>query len=1087
MKFRRMMPVLEAIRIVVVISFINSVCTQDEYSNLDLIRLQQYAVNNGQGDPLINYNSNTRQKDPNSSANEKYHTIDDTNDGDYNRSDRGGSRKVYRIKNPFQQTNDIKPLQDSNYSQDSATGASNQNPAMQYSLPPEEFLQQMRENQYHQQQQLSTQASYTVTPQPSYQYSTIAAQHYENMQQSNQIAPVEPRVFTPVYQSNGNTYQYNQNAYNLNNQHNTPLPPYISTPSSQYIDTSGNNYASTSLPYVSSQQTLQQYVSSPISHIPTGAFDFNNNRATTVASNVVNYNINDQNKRMQIDHYDNSINGIRYPLQNQYQNEYISSTISPSSTPYPDSIRDTLQNSINALSKSEQAYIPIQYQSYRYNNNQQDIRQPINSDNTNNDIYRKGNMPSPNNIYLNYAQPDQPFNEKGRSRDNEQESSPSEVYSHGDYGWKLSERKTSFGSEVSTNPNNYFKYQIQNLQPETGAITQVNFQMDSSKLYNNDQNIKPVSEKLEPDEFTRAAAKVHENYIQQLEASKYTNSQYNNNGLTNSVSYYNYNDKQKNKFYSDNSNPFGYSQSESITTSPFYYSNQKDTDDAKSKYPFDHDKALKNIVPIDVSNVIQNADSQAKGNSDSDGTNRYSIISSNKDSSDSRPTSDLYYKDKNPQYSNNFKTKADEVTDSDKLRQVEQSGTLFGKPYSFEGFYNHNINTGNKRPVDEMTQLLNYANQMSNSHQDNAQRPTVIHQGLQQRPQISSDYGSILKLNDLPFRLTQGFNSDPYRLHNSNYGNIPTPLPVRINQNVENHHIDVATEILNKLMASKRNIPVLNTNRPEVDSQIGSFISTINGFKVANPFNVDLKLVADVLKGKPAIDDSQMTSFRGDYSKSLPMKLDITQLQQLLQLKNDNAMSFNTGGNTLSNSYFDIYNGGRIPYQGVKYSRSEEEPENIPITDSSNNHPIGAVIEESVSGQDAPNLSETQEENLSSNIEEDNSKGSFGSSNPLERKPKHPDSEHISRYTHKRKYPKLDADEPYPLLKPPPPRTSRHRFLPKDKIANRRRVNRPKMFRVLKTEPLFEVGSDDEDKPATHYKYSFAQDKLDVVDEEEST
>ncbi|XP_023950719.2 uncharacterized protein DDB_G0283357-like [Bicyclus anynana] len=1069
--------------ILVVYLYIERGCCQEGYLNQDLLRLQQYSMNDGQVETITGYSTNFVQREPNSqlsSVGAQYLTDDGYSNGEYSRA--GRSKKVYRIKNPFQHQEEERSLQDTNTSQDSGAAASSQYAALQYSLPPEDFLQQMRaESQYHQQQQQQystpiTASPYTATPQPQYQYSTLPASNYDANQQINQISTVEPKSFTPAYQSNTNAYQSNTNAYQYNNQqynqenaHSTPLPPYMSTslPSNQYLGTPVNNYVSSSSSlYVSSPQTAQQYVSSPFSN--TGNFDYNN-RVTTAGSNSLSYDSNnDLSKRMQIDHYDNAANGIRYPsVHGQYQTDFPSTTVSPTSTPNNETPRDFWHSSLNsgysALSKPEQNY-QTQYQNYRYN--QQEGR--YDTDSSNNDNHRNGNLPSANNLYLNYVQPDYQLlnNLKERAREGKTELGQPEVYSLGDYGWRLSDKKSSLEPEISTNMN-FFKYQIHSVQPDTGAVSQVSFQMDSRKPYTYDQNSKPVTEKTDAEEFTKAAAKAHENYKQQqIEANKYlTNSQYNSNLLANSyaINSYHNNEKQRNKQYNDNSNSQGH---ELVTASPYFYINPKDTSDSSHKQPFDHDKALKNIVPIDVTNVVQNSDSLAKY--EIDFNNRYNFPGFNKDSEQnlkpySRP--DPYNRDRDTMYALNLKSKLDDSLD--KLKQFEQSLPYYAKSQTPESVYNYGSNSGNKRYVSD-SQQSNFVNQNSNNHQDNTHSSANIHQHGIQRPQFSSD---ILKFNDIPYRLTPTLHNNFDQTH------IPTPLPLRINQNVDNHNVDITAEILAKLLSNKHNL-----NRPDIDSQSHNLLSTINGFRVANPFNVDLKLVAEMLKGKPAIDDSQMNSFRGDINKPLPMKFDIS---QLMQFKNENNVLPSGSG---LGSYLDIYNSGRLPYQGVKYSRSEEDTENIPIADSSNSHPIGAVVEEdAVTGQDVTELSDNAEDTISTNTDDEKPKNLFG---PRQKtvgdRHRHLSSAYLSRHSYKRKYPKSEVEEPYPLLKPPPPHSSRYRGHTKDKNSHRRRVNKPKMLRVYKSEPLFE--SDDiSHLGSLKRSLNVAEEKSDVVDDEKSS
>ncbi|KAL0828904.1 hypothetical protein ABMA28_003807 [Loxostege sticticalis] len=1098
-----MKAVLHTIRILVIIQTIKHVRCQDGFSDQDLLRLQQIASNDGQVETITSYSTNIIQRDPNtqsiSSVSVRYHMADPDKTDEYSRADRARPRKIYRIKNPFQRPEDEETRQQETETQDSGTGASNQYASVQYSLPPEEFLQQMREreNQYYQQQHLSTQASnlgYTATPQPQYQYSTAAPSSYDNNnQQQNQIPQLEPKMSqVPTYLTNSNPYQYgSSNTFGLDGIQSTPSPitSYVSTalPGSQFIGTPTNTYVSSSSPiYLSSPPNLQQYVSSPLSTLQAGTSDYGNNRVTsTIGSNSPSYD-NDITKKMQIDHYDNSANGVRYINVQQYQNEYPSSTPAPSSSPYSDSVRENWQNS---LQKS------IQDMASQYQNNNHYNNQETNADNMNAETHRIGNMPSANNVFLNLIQPDYLMNNlKTRTREPEQESGQYTYYSHGDYGWKMPSKKPANSQETYT-PGNYQRYQSIGIQSTESPVSQMNFQMDIGR-HGYDQISKSSPETLDPQEFAKAAAKAHEKQVQQQQQQQHQQQQlqqqyynhyppnYNNNNYYGNVSpgsnSYGNNDKQRNR-YIDNSNSNSYSynsQAEVVSGSPYFYPNSKENNvDGKPKQPFDHDKALKNIVPIDVSNVVPNSDSQGKV-AGIDNNNKFGLSSYGKEQPDYkqyyRSVTDAYYKDKNAIYGFNIKAKPDEYNiGNDNVKQAENIQQYYGKQQSQQdSLYNQALND-NKRYLEGTPQPANYASQSSNIYQDNMQASANVQQQGLQRPQNQiNDIASILKLNDIPYRLTQGLSSDSLRFNNFDQVSLPTPLPMRLNQNVGSHQIDVANNILNKLLNKQQNH---NLNRPEIDNQSGGLLSTINGFKVANPFNVDLKIVAEMLKGKPSIDDSHILSLRDQINKPLPLKLDVSHLQQLL-LKNDNTGGYgvlNDGIGALASPYLEIYNSGRFPYQGVKYSRSQEEEESIiPIADASNTHPIGAVVEEG----DIANVREAStgtditaqdEDGISPAFVEDRPKNSFlpRSADRL----RHPNALIPGRHSFQRKHPKSDVDEPYPLLKPPPPHSPRNRGARSkfEKHGRRRRVTKPKMVRVLKTEPLFEAGSDIEnDEPA---------------------
>ncbi|KAJ2951777.1 hypothetical protein O0L34_g13942 [Tuta absoluta] len=1084
-----MKAVLQTIRILVITLLIKTVRCQDGFSNHDLLRLHQLANHEGPAETITSYNSNIIQRDPlsqsMSSVSVQYHMTDDNDKTeDYNRADRGRNRKVYRIKNPFHRLEDDGRQPDSQPAlQDSDSGASNQYAAMQYSLPPEDFLRQMRaENQFYQQQQqpqVSTPApnlgGYTATPQPPYQYSTMAPSGYDNNSpQVNQIPQLEPKIGqVQDFRSISNSYQYSgPNSY-VESMQNTPspIPPYVSTSNNQYIGTPSSSYVSSSSPIYLSSPANVQFISSSISSVPSGTSDYSNKVTSTIGSNQ-NYDSQEFNKKMQIDHYDNSVNGIRYPSSfQQYQSEYPSSTPSPSSTPYPDPVRDSWQNQISsALPKSE---FP-QYQRYSYAFRSQPENRPDQSlDSSNSDTHRVGNMAAANNVYLNFAQPDYQAlsNARGRTRDTEQETSTQELYSHGEYGWKLGDRRppisqSSQGTFASAPSVNFPRYQSPSPPQDGVAVSQMSFHMDTGRPQTSYDHISKSGPDTDAQEFAKAAAKAHENMKQrhQYYANEYSQN-YNSNSQSNSASnspYYGP-EKQRPKIYSDaNGNSFYYSNSQPdlITASPYYYSHARENSDEKPKLPFDHDKALKNIVPIDVSNVVnEGPHKQTQG---LDSSNRFTF-NYNKDQMEAykqnfKTISDHFYQDKNSAYALNIKPRPEETNPSDSFK-FDPVSQYLSKPSP--DYYNQNSYSDNKRYIDSSSSSANYIPQQSNSFSDSAQSPANVQQPSLQRPQSAAptDISSILKLNDIPYRLTQNIPPETYRLHSGNYEpvGLPTPLPLRLNQNVDTHQIDVASSILSKLMASNKQ-PTFTVNRPgEIDP---SLLTTVNGFKVANPYNVDLKLVAEMLKGKTGFNENQMMGLREQYGKpTMPIKFDISQLQQLL-LKNENPGM--DGFGSYGSPFMDIYNNGRFPYTGVKYSRSQEEEETVmPIGESSNNHPIGAVVEQDdpINGREGTVGAELtgQEEDSSPDVKfnEENTKLSFGPGHRPD-KHKHPNSISPGRHSFPRKYPK--GREPYPLLKPPPPHGSRSRNIhnKNEKPGRRRRPRRPRVVRVVKHEPVYE-------------------------------
>lgn len=1038
------------------------------------------AANEGQLAAMAGYTTNVMQRDPNSQAvssvNVQYHIADDTDNSDYHRADRTRTRKVYRIKNPFQQQPDDNRQDGTVDPRDSSTGASNQYASMQYSLPPEEFLQQMRaESQFYQQSTPAPNLGYTATPQPQYQYSTISPSSYDNINQQasqisqiNQIPQLEAKAHTQYLT---NPYQYNSpNTFSFDGVQSTPSPvtPFISTvlPSGQFVSTPSNYVSSASSIFLSSPPNLQ-YVSSPLSAIQTGSPDYGSNRVTTtIGSNGLNYDNNDQNKKLQIDHYDNSANGIRYPInvQRQYQSEYSSSTPSPTSSPDSREQWQNNMNTVNAAAKSLHDVTYTQYQNYPYQ--QQDNRADGNVDHTNSETHRIGNMPSANNVYLNYMQPDYQAsnNARTRTRDLEQQTGQPDYYSNGEYGWKLEDKKQPLNNDAYS--GNY-RYQPVGLQSDSGeAVSQMNFHMDTSKQYSNnyDQITKSNSDNINAQEFAKAAARTHDNMKQQQNVygnnydNNYNSNNNNPNVLSNGNSYYSNYEKQKSKYVDSSSQNNYYNQQlDLITASPYYYSRDSNVDN-KPKPSFDHAKALKNIVPIDVSNVV-NSESQ-KGIVN-DGNNRYSVQNYDRDQLDRqqyRQLTDSFYKDKNTIYGLNIKTKPEEYQGPESPKLFDPNVSYYGKQQQTqEPVYNQGFPGAPQR----------YISQSSGNAQDSLQSSANIQQQGLQRPQnqIPTDINSILKLNDVPYQLTQNYSPDALKFHNVNFdrGGIPSPLPMRINQDVGTHQLDVTSNLLSKLMLKQ---PGFSLNRPDSDPQAGSLVSTINGFKVANPYNVDLKLVADMLKGKSSVDD-HLLSFRDQYSKPSPLKFDLSQLQLLL--KNDNAGSLapvSDGLSVLSNPFLEIYNSGRYPYQ--KYSRSQEEEEPlVPIADASSSHPIGAVMEQDDptnerEGSTGPDATALNEGSISVNQEDDRPKKPFHSHRSIADRYRHPNSIISGRHSYQRRFPKSNSDEPYPLLKPPPLHSSRGGRVGHQKHNRRRRVNKPKIFRIMKAEPLFEAETEEE-------------------------
>ncbi|XP_050668962.1 GATA zinc finger domain-containing protein 14-like [Leptidea sinapis] len=1038
------MRAIETIPIIAVISWVNSVVCQDGFNGHDMLRLQQMA-NNGQIESIAGYNSNPNSQTF-SAMNVQYSLQDDNKYEDYNRADRG-RKKIYRIKNPFSQQDDEKR---ENVSQDSTTSDSNQYTGLAYSLPPEDFLKQMRaENLYRQQQQQPSTPnpmfSYTATPQPQFMYSTSGS--YDQPTQSSQQ---DSRSYNTGYNTKQNTFQYNNpNSYNTDVVNSTPAPTFLSTQANQYISTPTNAYVSASSPiYMTSAPNLQPYVSSPYSQTQSGTIDYSN-RVSTLASSLQHYENNAVNNNRQSEHY-GSESGSRYSnnVPNQYQSLYASSTASPVSSPYSEEVRDSSQGNAlnfnsNALPKSSHDLALSPYHGSYYGIDQQDNRQDTKNDGFNKDYQY-------NQLYYNYAKPDnQQLNNIKTSRDLDQGTEKPAIYSHGDYGWRLYDQKPSHSSEISSITHSEYH------NSDNDQKNQLNFQMDSIRPYNYNQISKSSSEQLEAEEFARAAAKAHENYKQQLDAIRFSGNQFNsNNSPTSSNSYLNSN-----------------IQSEFVTPSPYYSMNMRENSfDNKLKNPFDHNKAIQNIIPLaDVSSAVPITDKRNSKNNVFDANDKYSLAFYNKEQTTSeqtkqytRPLSESYYKDKNNMYSISFNPEHS-LASSEKLKPSYHSNTQSMDINEYMNYVN------NKRFTDDLQRSKESPNQAPSYLQGNVgvsgnSQP----QNVQHSP--SSDASSFININDIPSRLVHNLNLDTIRLQNMNFeqGNIPSPLPVRINQNVETHQLDVTSDFLNKLLANK------HQNRAEGESQANNLFATINGFRVANPFNLDLRLVEEMLKGKSARDNNQVAHNQDTSSSRLqPMKLDVSQLQQLL--KNDNnIMGLNSGFSTFSNPLLDLYSSNRYPFQGVKYSRSAEETENIPITDPFIMHPIGAVIEE---------------DNTSDKIKDDSAISVSNSDTSTSNEDKLPkfNNRHqrtMGRFSHNPYYRK------YPTFKHPLMNRMRTKGVMSDKTIRRRRINRSKIYRGLKPDLSFENENNLEEskRPVSILLKPppVSEDRIDVVEDQEN-
>ncbi|KPJ06572.1 hypothetical protein RR48_14311 [Papilio machaon] len=1095
--------------ILVVFLVIDNVRCQNGYSDQNSIHLKNISANEGEGETNSSYSTNFVQNEPKtlsiSSGNAPYQMVDNDNKfSDYDRADRTRTRKIYRIKNPFHHLDEEESRQKGNIGlQDSETGASNQYAGMQYSLPPEEFLQQMRaESQYNQQQQsqlqhhqISTPSptfGYTATPQPLYQYSTVSSNYNNNNgnQQNSLVSQSEPKYPPQFYNNNNlNSYQYhNAHSFGIEAIQSTPssVTLYLSTssPNNQYIATPSSNYVSSSLPiFSSSPANPQSYMSTTLSNVLTGSPTHNNvNRHPLSAErDVFNYGTNyrDGNQNFYVNHFDNSANGVKFPnTQQQYQNEMPSSTQTPVSSMYPDISHDNWQNSmhlsINNLPNSRSEYTQTSQQNLQ--GNYQEKQQNYNLDNLSSDMNQIGSMPSANNVVLSVVHPDYKTHSDPKNREKviEQQNKQEDVYSHGDYGWKLEGRKPLVNYDVNL-PINYGNQQ-NNYQSDGSSLSFPYRQIDNGKNNDFEQKSKYKIETADTQEFAKAAAKAQENMKSQQET--YLNNyilqtRYPQNILTNAETgnFMITNNNQK-SLTNDKTNLNG--QADLMTQSSHYYQNSRENIfDNKVKQPFDQENDLQNFVKVGGANTIPNVEARQQDGSVIDANNKY-FSNFSKDINDNlrqflKPFSDTY----------NIKNK--EVFSPDNSRQLEPNYENLKK---YELLSNSN-SQAYKPHADINLSLFNGLGQSISGTQ-----PVTIIQQQRSQNQGSSDSTNSLKINDIPYWLQGMKNMHFSQLQAGvNQGIIPTGTPLLLNQNIESHQIDVAASILNKLLRDKQ---IEMNSKQEYDPQRQTLLSTINGIKMMNPNNMDLSMVNEFLKGKTS---DVSPSFRNQYNQPNPVKWDMSQLKQLL-LQNDNTGQYTVLSNVLGgpgSPFFELHTGNRLPYQGVKYSRSQEEAETlIPITDSRHNHPIGDVIEQDDLEHEnreaiEPDLEASNNDEFPVEIEDEKPK-IYPNNRMIGNRYRISNSLLSDRYT-LRKNPKMVIGEPYPLLKPPPIRGLKGRFRTKFENNHRQRGNKYKLSRIIKREPLFEDDSDDdvEENVPIHLRPShLAEDKSDITQTSES-
>lgn len=555
-----------------------------------------------------------------------------------------------------------------------------------------------------------------------------------------------------------------------------------------------------------------------------------------------------------------------------------------------------------------------------------------------------------------------------------------------------------------------------------------------------------------------------------------------------------------------------------VTNTPFFFTTQKDNSE-RLVQSFDHANALKNIQPIGISNVVPHSPTPAPDTSSGVTTAPHYIgqnlqfsphltqmpsgqiiqhfpdqsqpISSANSVIDQglanifnnyNPLDHTIFKGKNVIYNvQPMKQKTDAFDGNSNFGDFRTS-FLYGKPreqFSFESAFNqHSLRPdGLSSGSFIITQPADMIGHSSNV--ETRQTPGMVYVPSEtfrnsNSRESQNDQSSSARLNQI---YSENKESPKYHVVNHNskniYGN--DAYEVRINQNLGSHHLEPLSSssednfrIVNNNQRQS-NEDVVYENQNEIDPSTGGKLTTIRGIRVANPYNIDLKIVSDMLKGKASIDESRLEPLREQLSRMTPMKLDTLALQEQMMkmdmpdhdipenIKNRQYINYDPLGPSPPVKYgernsknFNIeYSDSPRPFQNTfdqKYQHTvpmiaSEQLQNS-VQSVLNSHQIGAVIDQQLG---IKSRSRNQDDIIAA---EDYSNDELEiDENPYAREERvglaavqHPNS--LASEDAKNKHPKPDVEEPYPLLKPPRPPASSQRSTRKQKRPYRSRFQR---------------------------------------------
>lgn len=554
-----------------------------------------------------------------------------------------------------------------------------------------------------------------------------------------------------------------------------------------------------------------------------------------------------------------------------------------------------------------------------------------------------------------------------------------------------------------------------------------------------------------------------------------------------------------------------------VTNTPFFFTTQKDNSE-RIVQNFDHANALKNIQPIGISNVVPYSPTPAPDTSNAVTVAPHYIGGQNLQFSPQltqlhsgqiiqhfpeqsqplsaannimdqglanifnnyKPLDHTIFKGKNLIYNiQPLKQKTDGFDGNANFGDFRTTSFLYGKPreqFAFESAFNqHSL-----RPDGSGNFIITQPGDMvgHSSNVDTRQTPGMVYVPSEtfrnsNSRESQNEQSSSARLNQI---YSESKDSPKYRVvnHNSNiYGN--DGYEVRINQNLGSHHLEPMSSssednfrIVNNNQRQS-NEDVIYENQNEIDPNTGGKLTTIRGIRVANPYNIDLKIISDMLKGKATIDESRLEPLREQLSRMTPMKLDTSALQE--QMMNVDMPDHDIPENIKNRQYVNYDPLGPPP--PVKYGERNSKNFNVEYSDSPrpfqnnfeqkyqhtvpmiaseqlqnsvqsvlNSHQIGAVIDQQLG---IKSRSRNQDDII---VAEDYSPDDLDiNDNPYAREERlglaadeHPNS--LASEDEKNKHPKPEVEEPYPLLKPPRPPASSQRSTRKEKRPHRSRFHR---------------------------------------------